>query len=814
MKLTTALVGLGLLSALPATAETLSLTVPEAAPAVREGLLKMGANRSPDGHVITANDRYLTLDGKPWFPVMGEFHYSRFPRAYWEEQLLKMKAGGVTVVSTYVIWRHHQPEAGAIDFTGDNDLRHFVELAHKHGLYVFLRPGPWVHAEVRFGGLPDWVVDSSYTRSNDPAYIAHVDGFFSALSEQTKGLMWKDGGPVIGIQIENEYNRAGPLQGREHIAALKALLIEKGYDVPLYTVTGWDNAVWPRGEAIPVFGTYVDEPWAARSDKLPPKSSYLFQFGIRNEKGLGAQGSTSQQDDGARDTDITPFFGAEYGGGVPPMYRRRPVLAVSDIPSMVVTKLGSGVNLLGYYMYHGGQNPWGRPTHEESVASGGFNDTPQLGYDFQAPLGQYGLPNHSYVRLKPIHSFLNSFGDRLAPMTVHAPDVTPKDAADFGPLRWALRSDGHSGFLFVNNHVRQYYSETKVRENTRFTLNLPSGSLTLPSEGVRVGLQTSFIWPVNFDLSGINLVWATIQPVTQITDDEGDLYVFQPTSLAPIELAFDAAQVRAVSAGKRRTDGKHLIVSGLSPDAHNLLRITGTDGRVSRVLILHKDTNVTKLPYQGRERLIISGGHVFSAANGGLEVSHIQDDRLSVGFYPPLAAAPKANMKLALSDRPNLFQHWVVSVPRPEIRQAEVTAIRPAGKVPPLKMTGPAGSAILPTPEVFGQSATWEIHVPADAFDGAEDVFLEIDYDGDVARLFSGTQMLDDHYYDGRKWVIGLKRYRHLLDKPLTLSVLPFREDAKIFLEDHHRPKSYTDGQVARLNSTYFNREYRIRLEP
>lgn len=800
-------------------AETLRLEAKAPPAAVREGLVQTGANRSPSGQVIAVNDRYLTLGGQPWFPVMGEFHYSRFPRAYWEEQLLKMKAAGVTVVSTYVIWRHHQTEPGAIDFTGDNDLRAFVELAQKHGLYVFLRPGPWVHAEVRFGGLPDWVVDSSYTRSNDPTYLSYVDGFFGALSQQTKGLMWKDGGPVIGVQIENEYNRAGPLQGREHIARLKAMLIDKGFDVPLYTVTGWDNAVWPRGEVIPVFGTYVDEPWAARSDKLPPKSSYLFQFGVRNEKGLGAQGSTSQQDDGARDADITPFFGAEYGGGVPAMYRRRPVLGAKDIPSMVVTKVGSGVNLLGYYMFHGGQNPWGQPTHEETVASGGFNDTPQLGYDFQAPLGQYGQRNPSHDALKPVHSFLAAFGDRLAPMAVYAPEITPKNAADFAPLRWSLRANGEAGFVFVNNHVRQY--DTPVHKDVRFTLSLPKGELTLPSKGVDIP-SMAFVWPVNFDLSGINLVWATAQPMTQISDDEGTIYVFAPTSPTPteslpVEFAFDAAEVKSVTGGgKSRVVEGRLIVSDVLPTKTTLLRIKGVNGQSARILLLNRNTvsMVTKLPYQGRDRLIVSAGHVFSAANGGLEVSAIDESRLGVGIYPPLKSAPKSNMKLTASKNDGFFQYWQVALPKDPALKAEVTPTRPAGKVPPLKMTGPAGSAIIPTPEVFGQSAAWEIRIPPQAFDGAEDVFVALDYEGDVARLFSGTQMIDDHYYDGRAWWIGLKRYRQLLDKPLILTVLPMREDAKIFLEDHHRPKTYEDGQVARLRSVRIVPEYRLKLEP
>jgi len=440
----------------PALAETVTLDASQAPPAVFTPSLKLGQGRSPSGQIIAVNNRYLTLDGKPWLPVMGEFHYTRFPRAYWEEQILKMKAAGVTVVSTYVIWQHHQDKPGEFDFEGNRDLRAFIQLCQKHGMLVYLRPGPWAHAEVRFGGIPDFVVDKTLTRSNDPQYLAYVKAFFDAIGKQSRGLLWKDGGPVIGIQIENEYNRVGPLQGREHIAMLKQLLLGAGFDVPLYSVTGWDNTVWPEGEAIPVFGSYVDEPWAVTTAKLPPKTSYTFQYGSRVEYGLGAVGGISPNGDADRDQPNTPFFGAEYGAGVPAMYRRRPLIQPDDIAAMVTTKIGSGVNLLGYYMFQGGQNPSGSPSREENTSIGGFNDLPKLGYDFGAPLGEYGQSHPVLNALKPIHAFLNAFGDRLAPMTVYAPSTGPADASDLKTLRWSVRADGKRAFVFVNDHVRQY----------------------------------------------------------------------------------------------------------------------------------------------------------------------------------------------------------------------------------------------------------------------------------------------------------------------------------------------------------------------
>ncbi|UDF02348.1 beta-galactosidase [Asticcacaulis sp. AND118] len=790
-----------------ASAETARVDAQAAPPAPREGLLKMGAGASPSGQVMAVNDRYLTIDGKPVLPVMGEFHYTRFPEQYWEEQLLKMKAGGVNVVATYVIWQHHQDRPDAFDWSGNRNLRKFIQLAQKHDLYVYLRPGPWAHAEVRFGGIPDWVVDSVPTRGNDPTYLGYVDAFFAQVAEQARGLLWKDGGPVIGIQIENEYNRTGPLQGREHISRLKDMLIARGFDVPLYTVTGWDNAVFPRGEVIPVFGTYVDEPWSASATLLPPKSSYMFQFGVRNEKGLGAQGRTSTQDDGARDTDITPFFGAEYGGGVPQMYRRRPIISPDDIADMVITKIGSGVNLLGYYMFQGGQNPPGYPSRDESVATGGFNDVPKLGYDFQAPLGQYGQAHPVLNKLKPIHYFLQSFGDRLAPMTVYAPEVKPAAADDLKTLRWAFRGDGKSGFVFVNNHIRQY--ETPAHPDTRFEVKLGNETLTLPSKGVTVAQGAAFIWPVHFDLSGVDLLWATAQPVTRIDDGQGDLYVFAASDKIPPEFVFAANAVKSVKGATQSKQGGQLKVT---PEAGRIVSVTGANGKTARFILLSETQaqTLTMVQIQGRQHLILSEAHVFESPEGGAAFRQTRPD-FKFAIYPYLSDNLSTNLKLKPQKRMGGFQSYSASAPEVKLT-ADVSVLRPAGKAPPLKTYGPRNTPVVPEPESFGASASWTVKVPETALKGVSDVYLDVAYQGDVARLFSGPEMLDDEYFIGKTWRIGLKRYADKLAKPLTLSIMPLREDSKVYFDASVKP-AFENGQVARVYKIELTPEYELTLK-
>lgn len=159
------------------------------------------------GDTVAVNSRYLTRNGKPWFPVSGEFQFSRYRREDWKRELCKMKAGGVTLIASYIFWIHHEEAEGVWDFSGQRDLRAFAELCGKLELPILLRIGPWCHGECRNGGFPDWICfqDRFKTRTDDPTYLAYVRRWYRKLAEEVKGLLWSDGGPVIGVQIENEY---------------------------------------------------------------------------------------------------------------------------------------------------------------------------------------------------------------------------------------------------------------------------------------------------------------------------------------------------------------------------------------------------------------------------------------------------------------------------------------------------------------------------------------------------------------------------------------------------------------------------------
>ena len=165
---------------------------------------------NPRGGKITFNSFYMEENGTPRLPVMGEFHYARFPEAYWDESLRKMKAGGVNVVATYVFWNMHEEVEGEFDWSGPRNLRHFIELCGKNDLQAIVRVGPFCHGEIRNGGLPDWLYGRPFNvRSNDPTYLHYVQRLYGEIAKQLDGLLYKNGGPVIGIQLENEYQHSG-----------------------------------------------------------------------------------------------------------------------------------------------------------------------------------------------------------------------------------------------------------------------------------------------------------------------------------------------------------------------------------------------------------------------------------------------------------------------------------------------------------------------------------------------------------------------------------------------------------------------------
>lgn len=770
----------------PAGAEPppLVLEATGAAPPVRGDHMRMGTARRRDGRELRVDSRGLQLDGQPWLPVMGEFHYARCPPERWREELQKAKAGGLDIVSTYVFWIHHEEVEGTFDWSGRRSLRGFLELARELGLLAVVRCGPWCHGEVRNGGLPDWLLrGGARVRSDDPAYLARVRRFWGEIGRELSGLLWKDGGPVVGIQCENEYG--GPA---EHLLTLKRLARELGLDVPLYTRTGWPplTTPMPSGEMIPLFGAYAEGFWDRELTPMPAKYGEAFLFRLaRTDASIAFASAVPPAAD--REGADHPYFCCEIGGGMERSYHRRIRLAPADVEATALVKLGSGNNLQGYYMYHGGTNPEGRlTTLQESQATGYWNDVPVKSYDFQAPLGQFGQVRPHYHQLRRLHLFLRDQGARLATWPAHMPRLVPAGAKDTETLRWTARTDGRRGFVFVSNYQRLQPMAAKA--GVHFDLRLVQGSAVLPRRPFTVPADTSFVWPFNLETAGATLRYATAQLVCGLAQDGITHLVFAATPGVPPEFVFArrGARVEHAKGAVALTAGE-VRVSDVACGTDPAIRLRAGQGQEVCVLLLDHDQSLAcwKERLAGRERLFLSRAGLVAEGDWLRLVSPDPAD-LAVSILP----APRA---LMLDGQPlpsaadGLFRRFTARAPGQPAVTVRAESERVAGPPRTIAM-GSQGVAEAPADPDFAAAAAWRLRLSGPVHP-ERDLLLRISYVGDVARLWLDGRLLADDFYNGSPFELGLGRHGpELHGQDLRLEILPLRKDAPIYLPDDAWP--------------------------
>lgn len=725
----------------------------------------LGTAQNPAGSVIGVDARSLRLDGRRWMPVMGEFHYTRFPAAGWREELLKMRAGGIDCVATYVFWIHHEETEGVPDWSGDRDLRRFVTLAAEAGLQVVVRLGPWCHGEVRNGGLPDWIVTKhgKEARTDALAYLGDARRHYAAIATQLEGLLWKQGGPVIAFQIENEYG--GPAG---HLLTLKRLAREAGLDAPLYTRTGWPDLSTPMpfGELLPLYGAYPEGFWDRELTPMPNAYPAAFRFSpLRTDAGIATDLLGKREAADTPGTERYLFLTCELGGGMMSSYHRRIRIDPRDIEAVVLTKLGSGGNLPGYYMYHGGINPDGRTSLQESQATRYWNDLPEKNYDFQAPLGAAGQLRPHYHRLRRLHLFVRDFGSLLAGMPAVFPAGRPASRDDVDTLRWSVRSDGRAGFVFVNNYER--LRPLPAKPGLRFALELPSGRVEFPAKPVTVPADTNFLWPFGLELApGVRLDHATAQLVCKIDEGKVRTVFFAATPGLPAEFAFNGQPAKTVAPGR-----------GVA------LRVLGADGAELHIVLLDAADSLAlwKAPWRGRERVFLSRAGLVVDGDA-LRLSAENPADLALSVFPALdAATPSEGVFQVLRPQP---------VASAGSLALELTPLREAGPLReiPLGWTTPA-VAVAPVDADFAAAAAWRIALPA-GFDPAATPLLRLRYVGDVARVHLGGRFVQDDFFNGDVLELDLSRHaaEFAAGAELTVEILPLRPDAPILLPEGTRP--------------------------
>jgi alpha-L-arabinofuranosidase len=758
----------------------LEITRPAARP---ETTFNMGTASRPDGTTITMDSQALLVDGKPVLPVMGEIHFSRVPQQEWRHELLKMKAGGINIVATYLFWLHHEEIEGQYDWTGQRDLGRFVELCGELGLPLVLRIGPWCHGEARHGGFPLWLVESGIPlRSNDAAYLAKVRGWYGAIFDQVEGRMWKDGGPVIGVQLDNEYG--GPW---EHLMTLKTIARQTGFDVPLYTRTGWPALRTPAtfGEIVPLYGDYADGFWDRSLNEMPGDYSKVYLFrAFRNSTVIATEQLPPQAGTDRPEDLVYPYFTCELGGGMMTSYHRRINIAPMDIYAMALIKVASGSNLPGYYMYHGGTNPEGRLSYlneEQATAYTNHNDLPVKTYDFQTALGEFGNVNPQYHLLRRMHLFLADFGPELARMDPFFPADAPVDPQDDRTLRWNARSDGQSGYVFVNNYQRLKVLSPK--EGVQFSLNLPEGALEFPRQPLTVPSGAAFFMPFKMKIGDAQLIWATAQPVARIEEEGVQTLFFAEIPGIPAEFAWkNDVRVDRSSRAPRLEDGA-LCFSGLPTGPDEAFSLFDSAGRRIRVVLLseRESLGLWKGEWAGRERVFLTE-NLFTT--DGREVT--LEEEVGEGFELSVFPAPRA---LDRAGEPvngsvsGLFTRYRIDAEPPTQATVRLEKRREAGPLRQIE-TGPRGVAERPDDAAFAAAAEWKLSLELPEARRDRDIRLHIPYTGDAARVYLDGKLLTDNFYNGKPLLLGLKRYAPAVyEGELTIRILPFQKGAPIYLQ-------------------------------
>lgn len=748
------------------------LDMPVKEKTIYSGHLKLGGS-NPSGERIEVNSYYMSVGGKPVIPVKGEFHYSRYPECQWEEEILKMKAGGVTVIPTYVFWSIHEEKEGVFNWEGNRNLRKFLSLCQKHNMWTVVRIGPFCHGEIRNGGLPDWLFAKPLEiRSNDANYLKYVKRLYEEIGRQLEGLYYKDGGTIIGTQIENEHQHsAAPwgitypgepkdmtsatydanitmigvsVQDKKittadlgdlHMKTLKKMAEEAGIQTPLYTATGWGNAAVIGEEAIPVTAAYTYPFWAK-----PGMSPFCMFKDIQKNPDYAPV---------RYDTEKYPSFCAEMGVGIQMIYTCRPIVTAKAAEALMVRTLGSGANGIGYYMYHGGSTPKMGPTAFFSDEPMGM---PKISYDFQAPLGEFGLEHGSYRALRLLHLFLNDFSSQLAPMET----VLPKGYEQMTPdnretLRYAARVKGKSGFVFMVNfqdHDTARVDQKDLCLRLKFadeTLRIPSqGTFTLPKD-------ESLILPFNFQMEDALLKYATAQLLLKLDDKGMDHYFFfVPGGIRP-EFVFDKTTVA----------GKHCYTPEAGLKSTFMVKTSG--GKRFKVTTLTREQALNACKVDGK--LLITSSMVLPEA-GRVRLLNMGDPVFRYVEYPS-AKGFKEQMKEVPSVQPEYTFRKVGS---------RRLAVRFSGKEYPQ----------------------------------VNDYFLQLDYTGDVVMAFLKGELVLDHFYYGAPWKISLKRFQQeLTDEELSFYIRPLWKNAP-FLSDlpGEAVPDFSKGSVARVDSVQVVPQY------
>ena len=478
-------------------------------------------------HTVTFDRYSLIVDGRRVPVWSGEMHPFRLPSpSLWRDILQKLAASGYNAVSIYANWSYHSPAPGSYDFTGVRDLGRFLDMAAEAGLYVIVRPGPYINGETDAGGYPGWLTSSAArARTSDPVYLRYVDEWLSAVDAVVAPRQYtRGGGTVVLYQLENEYaSYVTSATGADYMAHLYAKVRADGIDVPLFHNDKGRNGYWVPGSFDTGGETgrylYAFDGYASGN---PPDWGY---FGTGGTTG----GSTASPD--------TPGFLAEFGGGWfdawggagfngqgyagawaarDPAYERR----------FYLTNLANGIKIHNVYMTFGGTS-WGWLPAPVVYTS----------YDFGAAIDETRHLTAKVTPMKQIGSLLASFPD-LAVL-----DRAADTSASSTSVRVYHLTDPERG-----SHVYLLRNDTTKDAVCTLPVDTAAGTLTVPAAagGLKVAAKDGKLLATDLSLGRRALLYSTAQPMWRASGADKDIVVFTGRPGDPVEIVLlsqDAPEV-------------------------------------------------------------------------------------------------------------------------------------------------------------------------------------------------------------------------------------------------------------------------------
>jgi beta-galactosidase len=369
---------------------------------------------APAQHTFGVEGEHFVLDGKPFVIRSGEMHYQRVPHQYWHDRMKKMRALGLNTLTTYVFWNVHEPKPGVWDFAGDHDLGAYLKAAQEEGLFVLLRPGPYVCAEWDLGGLPSWLLanEQMKIRSRDPQFLAAAERYIRKVGEIAAPMQVAKGGPILMVQVENEYGSYG--NDHEYTGAILKMLRNAGFEGMLYTADGSEDKMFAGG---PLPGILAAINFGASDDPEKEFANFAqFRTGVPKMVGEFWTGWFDHWGENHHKTD--------------------PAKEAKNLDWLL--SRGIGVNL---YMVHGG-------TSFGPMAGANFSDRyePDISsYDYDAPIDEAGRLTPKFYALREVFKKYLAAGETLPepPEALPMVEIPQLEFKTSAPLSQLLGSPLH-----------------------------------------------------------------------------------------------------------------------------------------------------------------------------------------------------------------------------------------------------------------------------------------------------------------------------------------------------------------------------------